>query len=659
MSDSSEEIPTKRSRKDSKSNKKKKKQKFDKRYFLDDIAESGDDEESERDSEFEGEYEEALKLRQELPQRKLLHENLTAEEIAEKYEKKVAYEKANYISKEISVVSKQKELPSINDPKLWQVFCKPGKPKELVINLLAKCINQENFSIFSAFASNVVNDCIYIEAYNKLDVLMAIKGMHNINEHKIIVVPISEMVDVFVMDFHSKYKAVVGEFVRIRSGKYKDDLAQIVSIEDHLGKATVRLVPRLETTSNKKIRPPAKAFNPLDYPSYDKKRDPNTQEVYYSYQGNQFHNGFLYKTLAYRSLNFTDIRPTLMEIKIFDDSKLSMILKPKQINFTQGDKVKVISGDSKGLTGTVEGTNQTMVSIYPFIEELCDQKFDFPLQELCKFFDIGDHVKVIEGRYVGITGMVVSVKEASVEIIADVNKSIINVLANDLKLSEEISAGHDKTENYNINEIVLLKKEMNFGIVTSVNSGGVIVWYHEILKKYSPYKLTAVDRDQNKLCYNDMVKIVFSKHHYSGKLGSLKNALRGTLFVQIQDVLEKVIISVKSSFCLIQGQNPIQTPSLRQDFMNMIVRLKSGPYRGSTGKVIEVCDSKFKVELMTISKIIVVDISACEKVADSGDVMALQDHKKTPAVNSPAAFTPHEFSSPWEVKETPTYSKKY
>ena len=116
-----------------------------------------------------------------------------------------------------------------------------------------------------------------------------------------------------------------------------------------------------------------------------------------------------------------------------------------------------------------------MVSIYPFIEELCDQKFDFPLQELCKFFDIGDHVKVIEGRYVGITGMVVSVKEASVEIIADVNKSIINVLANDLKLSEEISAGHDKTENYNINEIVLLKKEMNFGIVTSVNSGGVIV----------------------------------------------------------------------------------------------------------------------------------------------------------------------------------------
>ena len=52
-----------------------------------------------------------------------------------------------------------------------------------------------------------------------------------------------------------------------------------------------------------------------------------------------------------------------------------------------------------------------------------------------------------------------------------------------------------------------------------------------------------------------MVKIVFSKHHYSGKLGSLKNALRGTLFVQIQDVLEKVIISVKSSFCLIQGIN--------------------------------------------------------------------------------------------------------
>ena len=669
MSDSSDdELPKKRHVKIESERRKLKKTKFTKKYFIDDAAESGDEEESGADSDYEAEYEEAIKLRKELPERKTLYENLSPEELAEKYEKKVEYQKVNYITKEISVVSKQQELPSINDPKLWQVFCRPGKARELVINLLAKALSltDSRLAIFSAFASNCVNDCIYIEAFHKLDVLMAIKGMHHINEHKIVVVPISEMSDVFAMDTVSKFKPVPGEFVRVRFGKYKEDLAQIIRIEEHLGKAIVRIVPRLESAENKKLRPPAKLFNPSDH-ACEKKRDPVSQEFFYTYKNEQFHNGFIYKTLAFRSLNFREVRPTLSETNIFNDTKIEMVLKPKAINFHHGDKVTVVAGDSKGLTGSVESSQRSMVSIIPFIEELCDQKMDFPMKELSKFFDIGDHVKVIEGRYVGVTGMVVLSKGSSVDIITDISKSLITVLSNDLQLSEEISSGQDKAENYRINDIVVMKNETNFGIVTAVSAGGVNVvldtceyrnlWNHEIIKKYSPFHFNALDRDKNKLCFNDMVRIVFGKHPHAGKHGSVKNAFRGVLFLHVRDSLETMVISVKSSYCLLQGQTTTQSgvSAPRDTFLNSTVRLKSGPYRGSTGKVVEATESRFKVELSTISKLITIDAAACEKLDECGDVMAIQNMKRTPAANSPA-YTPHEVSSPWD---TPAHSRRF
>ena len=492
--------------------------------------------------------------------------------------------------------------------------------------------------------------------------------MHSVNQNKIIVVPISEMVDVFAMEPGLKAKPKPGEFARVKFGLYKDDLAQIISIEEHIGKVVVRIVPRLESTGNKKIRPPGKLFNPIEYPNADKKRDPNTQEVYYTYQSNHFSNGFILKTLAFRSLNFVDTRPTLSEIKIFDDSQISMVLKPKKVSFVQGDKIRVLYGDSKGLTGTVESSNSSTVTMYPFIAELCDKKLEFPISELCKFFEIGDHVKVIEGRYSGITGMIVANSDNNVDIISDITKTVITVLSDDLKLSEEISSGQGKTENFNLNEIVLLKNEINFGIITKLNAGGVTVvlddgettsvWYHEISRKFSPHKFTAIDRDQNKLFFNDMVKIVYAKHPFFSKFGSVKNAFRGVLFVKVQDNLETLMVSAKASYCLLQGQKVVQDPCLRHDFRNVMIRLKSGPYRGNTGKVIEVIESKFKVQLSANSKVITIDNSACEKIENDHDLMAFQEVtvKKTPAIHSPA-YTPHDVASPWDIRDTPSHRR--
>ena len=661
---SSDEQPKKRKIKTKK--KGSNKSKFDKSYFIDEYAESADESESEIDSEYEAEYDEALKMQKSLPRRRPLYENMTAEEIAEKFEDRVAYQKASYMSSEVSEVSKQQILPSVNDPKLWQIFCRPGKSKEVVINLMQKSVKLK-LQVFSAFASNVIPDCFYLEAFHKNDVLTAIKNVPSVNANRIFVVPINEMSDVFSMDIGPKVRLKPGEFVRVNFGTYKNDLAQVVLVEEHIGKVGVRVVPRIDfSNGNKRVRPPAKLFNPLDYPSCDRKRDLASQETYYMFQGNMFKEGLLYKTLALRSLRVDEIKPTLSEIKVFDDGKFELTLRSKKICFAPGDKVKVIKGDSKGLTGSIDSSDGSLAYIYPFLEDICDKKFEFSVNDLCKFFEVGDHVKVIEGRYIGITGMVVSFKDETVDFIADVNRSIVTVLANDLKLSEEISTGLDKAEEFRVGEIILLKNEISFGIITKLTSGGVIavldtgeienVWVQDIAKRFSKARFWALDRDNNKIGFNDMVKIVFSKHPFYNKVGSVKNAFRGVVFVQILDYLDTVVVAVKSNFCLMQGTISEES-EVRMDLKTAVVRLKSGPYRGYSGKVIGVSDTRLKIELSTVSKIVDVEIAACEKVEEVRELMTIQEQKRTPAVPSPAYTPGHQ--SPWEVQDTPTYSRMY
>lgn len=44
---------------------------------------------------------------------------------------------------------------------------------------------------------------------------------------------------------------------------------------------------------------------------------------------------------------------------------------------------------------------------------------EFPSHELQKFFQVGDHVKVIEGRHEGDTGLIVRVEDNVVFMVSD------------------------------------------------------------------------------------------------------------------------------------------------------------------------------------------------------------------------------------------------
>jgi transcription elongation factor SPT5 len=75
-----------------------------------------------------------------------------------------------------------------------------------------------------------------------------------------------EMTKIFNFDKFKKIDLKVEQWVRLKSGIYENDLAQIVYIEDPLTKIYIRLVPRLSESSNNNINNKNKNNNTINNP---------------------------------------------------------------------------------------------------------------------------------------------------------------------------------------------------------------------------------------------------------------------------------------------------------------------------------------------------------------------------------------------------------
>lgn len=73
-------------------------------------------------------------------------------------------------------------LPSINDPKLWQVRVKKGSERTAAMALMNKCIDYatrgQPFSIISASYLENLENHIFVEAYKIENVREAISGLN-------------------------------------------------------------------------------------------------------------------------------------------------------------------------------------------------------------------------------------------------------------------------------------------------------------------------------------------------------------------------------------------------------------------------------------------------------------------------------------------------
>jgi transcription elongation factor len=93
-------------------------------------------------------------------------------------------------------------------------------------------------------------------------------------------------------------------------------------------------------------------------------------------------------------------------------------LEGSSVDITKGDKIRVMKGDLNGVTGTVVALEDNQVIFKPHIEGF-DDNLKLETNFVVKYFEPGDNVRVIEGKYRGETGLVVNSEARYVNIALD------------------------------------------------------------------------------------------------------------------------------------------------------------------------------------------------------------------------------------------------
>ncbi|KAL6635202.1 hypothetical protein ACP70R_027873 [Stipagrostis hirtigluma subsp. patula] len=630
---------------------------------------------------------------------------------------------------EATEVDQQALLPSVKDPKLWMVKCAIGHERETAVCLMQKFIDRPDLQIKSVVALEHLKNYIYVEAEKEAHVKEACKGLRNIfSSAKITLVPIREMADVLSVESKSVDLAR-DSWVRMKLGAYKGDLAKVVDVDNVRQRVTVKLIPRIdlqvlankldgsEVVKKKSFVPPPRFFSVDEaremHIRVDRRRNRDSGEYFDIVDGLMFKDGFLHKTFSVKSISTQNIQPSFDELEKFrkpgDDrnedvaSLSSLFANRKKGHFMKGDAVIVIRGDLKNLKGSVEKVEDGTVHIQPKVSGL-PKTLAFGEKDLCKYFNPGDHVKVVSGVQEGVTGMVVKVEGHVLIILSDTTKEHIRVFADHVVESSEVTTGITRIGDYELHDLVLLNN-LSFGIIIRVESEAfqilkgvpdnpelVLVKLREIKSKIDR-RTSAKDRSNNIVSTKDVVRVI--EGSCKGKQGPVEHIHRGILFIYDRHYLEHSgFICAKAQSCLLVGgstgsrhRNPMDTadsqlrtfssparvwqssgrlpprgPHMNSGgrfggrggggrghdaLVNRCIKIKSGPYKGYRGRVKEVTGALVRVELDSLMKIVTV------KREDIGDTATVATPFRETR-NSRACETPlHPSRTPLHPIQTP------
>uniref|UniRef100_A0A0E0K5R9 Transcription elongation factor SPT5 n=1 Tax=Oryza punctata TaxID=4537 RepID=A0A0E0K5R9_ORYPU len=695
--------------------------------LIDDMAQVDDEEEEEEDGEFEDGFIDDARAddpdqdvgrssRRHPPS--MLDEEEDVHALVKRIQDRYIKQSSHIMDDDegVTEVEQQALLPSVKDPKLWMI----GHERETALCLMQKSIDTPDVQIKSVLALDHLKNYIYVEAYKEAHVKEACKGLRNIfASRKVTLVPIREMAD--VLSVQSKSTDVsINAWVRMKLGAYKGDLAKVVDVDDVHQKVTVKLIPRIDLQAlankfdglkvvkeKKSFVPPPKLFSANEAREMnirvDRRRNRYSGEYYEMVDGLKFKDGFLHKTFSIKSISTHNIQPSFDELEKFrepdndineDAASLSTLFtNRKKGHFMKGDSVIVIKGDLKNLEGYVEKADDATVHIRPKLPGLLDTLV-FNESDLCKYFNPGDHVKVMSGVQEGATGLVVKVEGHVLIILSDTTKEHIRVFSDHVVESSEILKGEpDKPE------LVLVK-------------------LREIKSKI--YRCTsAKDWSSNIVSRKDVVRVI--EGACKGKQGSVEHMHRGVLFIYDRHHLEHSgFICARAQSCLLVGgstgsrhgngmgtvdprfgafrsparilQSPGRLPpraphtNYRGRFggsdhggrgndtlvnrcikiksgpykggsdhggrghdtlVNRCIKIKSGPYKGYRGRVKEVTGALVRVELDSLMKIVAVKR---EDIADTATVATPFSESR----NSWGSETPvHPSRTPLHPFQTP------
>ncbi|XP_010530229.1 PREDICTED: putative transcription elongation factor SPT5 homolog 1 isoform X1 [Tarenaya hassleriana] len=609
------------------------------------------------------------------------------EDLERRIQERYSRHHAEY-DEEATDVEQQALLPSVRDPKLWMVKCVIGREREVAVCLMQKFIDRgSDLQIRSVIALDHLKNYIYVEADKEAHVKEAIKGMRNIfHSQKILLVPIREMAD--VLSVESKAIDLSRDtWVRMKIGTYKGDLAKVVDVDNVRQRVTVKLIPRVdmqalanklegrEVVKKKAFVPPPRFMNidearELHIP-VERRRDPITGEYFENIGGMQFKDGFLYKTVSMKSITAQNITPSFDELEKFNKpsengesniaSLSTLFANRKKGHFMKGDAVIVIRGDLKNLKGWVEKVDEENVHIKPEMKGL-PKTVALNERDLCKYFEPGNHVKVVSGTHEGTTGMVIKVDQHVLIILSDTTKEDIRVFADHVVESSEVTTGATKIGDYELHDLVLLDN-LSFGIIIRLENEAfqvlkgvpdrpevALVKLREIKCKIEK-KSDAQDRYKNTISVKDVVRVIEGPS--KGKQGPVMHIYKGVLFINDRHHLEHAgFICAKCTSCVVVGaprpgadrngdsfsrfgtfKTPAPVPQSPRRFqrggmgynsggrhrggrgghdalVGTTVKIRLGPHKGYRGRVVEVKGPSVRVELESQMRIVTVDRNA-------------------------------------------------
>jgi transcription elongation factor SPT5 len=178
------------------------------------------------------------------------------------------------------------------------------------------------------------------------------------------------------------------------------------------------------------VRPPQRIFNeqlvPKSLLDTKKMRMPESKD-FIVYKKQTFRNGFTYKSFPIKQIQMDNVRPTIEEVQNFatyisknvdkdDPSEITgeelikrTFLSANNSDINKGDKIRVIKGDLNGLYGSVITIENGDVLFKPNIEGF-DENLKLSSDFVVKYFEPGDHIRIIDGKFKGETGIVVSIE---------------------------------------------------------------------------------------------------------------------------------------------------------------------------------------------------------------------------------------------------------
>lgn len=377
----------------------------------------------------------------------------------------------------------------------------PGREKQLIFSIMRKSLDLEYtdkpLEIYSAFQRDSLPGLIYVEARNRSAVESAVQGLVGVYVSRgINLVPIDEMASLLKLT-KKRVEILPGSFVRIRRGKYQGDLAQVLDITENGEEVGLKFVPRIDLrpnedpananggkrkkgtmTGNLVGRPHAKFFRSEEVSKSYGARAIVKRGDQFVFQGDTYVNGFIEKDLKVTQIDTEGVIPTMDELEIFsgstdagggstaeDYTKMQEQAKQTAIAVLQpGDVVEVTHDQNKGAVGTVVTISEGIVTIRRTSGENAGAELTVRGEFVKKLFRQGEHVKVITGKNLDETGLVLKVEGDVVTLMSDLSKQEVTAFAKDLRVASEVGSGLNAVGQHELHDLI------SFGSVLALHS---------------------------------------------------------------------------------------------------------------------------------------------------------------------------------------------